>query len=481
MCGIIAVVGKIGSNEERAFKMLLEIDTIRGPHSTGVLSVLANGDMEFAKSVGTPWDLYDSKKFDKMFNPKIHRVLLGHNRHATRGAVTSKNAHPFIHGGIGGVHNGTLTQQNLLADHHRFEVDSDNIYYHMSEHGVDDTVEKLNGAFALAWYDQAGHTFNMTRNVERPLSYCFSDDGKTMFAASEAWMLSIVLSKHTIKHTEPVSLEIGMLVSVDVPNTNDAAKMDKIDQPFIRPLQQHKKKGYPYSSYAGSTTQNTTGTHGKQENSGTTGAATNNVIDIQSKKTAETGDIILLLSSYSGRTIQFFTTKAVEGGSKQNKYTYVIAEAEDDPNVEIRLFVQKDSKLYKNLMSSPNMFSAKVRGYNTYGQCGYLNIDPDTLAEMKTTRKPSCRETKKEEEQKALPNPNSHYSRANFIGPNGKNLTFDQFRYACKAGCVICADPIDITNCHGIEWLHNGKDYICHQCKDSPECSELAEMARQML
>lgn len=472
MCGIVAAVGKIGSNEERAFKMLLEIDTIRGPHSTGVLSVLANGDMEFAKSVGTPWDLYDSKKFERMFNTKVHRVLLGHNRHATKGAITAKNAHPFIHGTIGGVHNGTLTQQSLLADSHRFEVDSENIFYHMNEHGVDDTVEKLNGAFALAWYDQASHTFNVTRNVERPLSYCFTEDGKTMFVASEAWMLSVVLSKHVIKHKEIETLPIGKLLSVDVPNTNDAAKMDKIDDPFTRPLEQHKKKEY-HHTYSGYSTSNTTGTHGKTTNYGTTGAATGNVVNLVPKdKPTNTGDIIQLLSSYSGRTIQFFTTKAVKGGSKQNKYSYVIGEAEDDPNVEVRVVVQEESKLYKKLMNSTNMFSAKIRGYNTYGQCGYLNVDMDTIAEMSNTPKPGHR---------GLPNPNSTYSTNNFIGPNNKALTFDQFRHACKSGCCICADPIDMTKCHDIEWLANGKDYICADCKNSDECTEVVEMARQML
>src|SRR5690348_5835448 len=106
MCGIVLVAGKISKNEEGAFKTLLELDTIRGPHSTGVLSVTHDKIVTVAKSVGTPWDLYDTSSFRSLFS-KSHTLLLGHNRYATVGAITKGNAHPFEHDNVVGVHNGT--------------------------------------------------------------------------------------------------------------------------------------------------------------------------------------------------------------------------------------------------------------------------------------------------------------------------------------------------------------------------------------
>ncbi len=481
MCGIVAVVGKIGANEERAFKMLLEIDTIRGPHSTGVLSVTRTGSTEISKSVGTPWDLYDSKRFESMFNSRTHSVLLGHNRYATRGSVTSKNAHPFEHGDIIGVHNGTLTQQSLLEDHRKFDVDSDNLYYHMNIYGVDDTVNKLDGAFALAWYDKADGSFNMTRNTERPLSYTLSEDGLTCFVASEAWMLSVVLSKHTIKHGDIINIKPGEFHYFNV-TTETAQKDMKPIQIYWRDLEQYKKKVYQAPAYTGSTGTNGTGNGKGTTTTTNTGGTVTSIEDARNKKNAI--GPLGVLSDYTGQYVDVSAVCKVKGGHGRHKYTYIKCETDDDNGVKVRVYCTDNTKLMNMLMNSKNLFRVKISGFNTYGNQGFLCVQQGSITEIHNTaeRKGEEKEESKESDLLALPNPDVHYSDANYIGHNGRALTYDQFRYAVRNGCCCCADPMEMKDKDKIEWV-TPEEYVCVGCLNSKDSAMQAviEMARTEL
>jgi hypothetical protein len=58
---------------------------------------------------------------------------------------------------------------------------------------VKEVIKHAQGAWAIVWYDYAKHTLHMCRNKERTLYLCVSLDNKTMFWASEAWMLDQAL------------------------------------------------------------------------------------------------------------------------------------------------------------------------------------------------------------------------------------------------------------------------------------------------
>jgi len=161
-------------------------------------------------------DFLGYKKADDMINAGS-KVLAAHNRWATRGKVNAINAHPFTFGDITGMHNGTLKNQSLLPDSHTFTVDSENIFWSFNKIGVDDTIKKLHGAYALVWYEEDKQTINFVRNNDRPLSYCYSIDNKTIFWASEALMLELALHRQGVKHNEIVSLPIHTLMSVEIP------------------------------------------------------------------------------------------------------------------------------------------------------------------------------------------------------------------------------------------------------------------------
>ncbi len=186
-------MGHIGKDEKSMFKQLLHIDALRGQHSTGLLKVTSYSKSMFKKAV-VPSEFLQYKQADSMINTHA-TVLAGHNRHATVGAINSVNAHPFEHGDITGMHNGTLTNQKLLPDHERFDVDSENIVHSLDKMGVPKTMKSVHGAAALVWWNNAEKSLNFWRNDRRPLFFVHSKDGKTVMWASEEEMLHLVINR----------------------------------------------------------------------------------------------------------------------------------------------------------------------------------------------------------------------------------------------------------------------------------------------
>ncbi len=180
MCGLVGMLSKrkLGLNHEEinAFKDLLTIDVLRGKDSTGVFSV-AKRELQLFKVATHPMNAYDTKEW-KEFESDARRnskVLVGHNRAATRGTVNSNNAHPFLENNICLVHNGTLfNHTNLNKDS---EVDSHAIAVALSKNNnVDEVINSIYGAFALIWFNSDTNEVIFTRNKDRPLFYAENND-----------------------------------------------------------------------------------------------------------------------------------------------------------------------------------------------------------------------------------------------------------------------------------------------------------------
>lgn len=200
ICGLIGAAGPLTIKHERAIRTLLILDAVRGIDSTGIATIARNRDLKMAKSVGDPFRLFDTKSFDKAIGG-INSVIIGHNRFATQGKVNSSNAHPFAFEKLVGAHNGTLKNKYALDDAALFEVDSENLYHHMNKNGVENTIHKLDGAWALTWYNHDEDTINLIRNSERPLFTTLTKEN-VLFWASESWMLRVALSREGLEHTE---------------------------------------------------------------------------------------------------------------------------------------------------------------------------------------------------------------------------------------------------------------------------------------
>lgn len=231
MCGLVCAIGSLTSADEKVFAQLLIVDSLRGTDSTGVASVISDGSHSICKAVGNPYELLESRAFTRTMLG-AQRVLMGHNRYATQGAVNKRNSHPFEFDSLIGMHNGTIRNKYSLEDAKDFVVDSENVYHHIEKKGLRDAVNTIDGAYALIWWDKEEEMLNVLRNVERPLCAVEDDKGNFWFC-SEGWMLEGVLSRNGIKHKEVINVAQDKHYQIPV-NLKTGAIGKLIETPMVK-------------------------------------------------------------------------------------------------------------------------------------------------------------------------------------------------------------------------------------------------------
>lgn len=217
MCGLVGMIVKANTGlqkqHEDTFYQLLYVDALRGEDSTGVIGVEKDTTFHIAKeAVTASWFIpqLDAHKIGKDMW-RDGKAYIGHNRKSTIGKTVDENAHPFtVNDEFAMVHNGTLFGHRELAD---TTVDSEALAIHLHKAFTEDdytkTVEaalgKVNGAYAVAMYDQRKHVVRLLRNKDRPLSlvetpnaWYWASEGATLF-----WILArngYDMSKCTIEN-----------------------------------------------------------------------------------------------------------------------------------------------------------------------------------------------------------------------------------------------------------------------------------------
>lgn len=174
---------------------MLLLDYFRGQDSTGLAAISKKGEVEVLKMADDPIMLFQHQDFESTLVGSADAIWIGHNRAATVGEKSRSNAHPFKCGDITGVHNGTLEKECFFDLGARlpagYGTDSETIFQHIDLYGVADTIPRLDGAYALVWYDSRAKTLNMIKNAKRPLFTCRTTRGTSSFLtwASEYEMI----------------------------------------------------------------------------------------------------------------------------------------------------------------------------------------------------------------------------------------------------------------------------------------------------
>lgn len=254
MCGIVGVFGKIEPHHIQMFHDMWDMDVLRGKDSAGIIVITTNG-VDILKDTVLPYELrLYYKDYDKLFKRKGNQRiigLLGHNRFSTRGAISVENAHPFIHGDITLMHNGTCFTWRL-PDDNKFDTDSESICHAINQIGIEKTYPLIDGALTLAFWDNKDKTFNLVSNGKRPMNFVYSEDKHTIFLASEHWMLFSAAARHnqplySTKTTAWYTLTDNRLYSFDY-NNKDGITYGTTDlKAYFEPV----KTTHSNSSYRG--------------------------------------------------------------------------------------------------------------------------------------------------------------------------------------------------------------------------------------
>lgn len=190
MCGIISLFTqekRYDKDVKDTIANLILADTVRGPHSTGIYYGKKGNTAGYYKKAIPGYDFLEMPPVTRILQDyNKYEFLVGHNRAATHGTINAQNAHPFQHGNITGVHNGTLSRYRSLTKNY-YQTDSEHVFAALGEEEKDtaEVISNLEGSFVLLWHDASDDTMHIVRNSLRPFTFASIKNKKMLFGASE--------------------------------------------------------------------------------------------------------------------------------------------------------------------------------------------------------------------------------------------------------------------------------------------------------
>lgn len=406
MCGIwgIVVKSKVGFStaDIPMIENLAIAGSARGRDSLGIMNIDIAGKWSYLKAAGNPFELIESKDWTQRMEAMVKsgKAIVGHNRHATKGAVNKDNAHPFNFGNTTLVHNGTILH-GLTYDK-GITVDSNQLCIDIDRYGIDQALDPLYGAWAVVYHDYKKNTLNFIRNKERPL-YFIKADGGFMFG-SELKMLEWIADRHQflIANRTRGSFNEDTLYTVELDQYNYSSRHEE-DWLKTRPC---GKKPHVYSYYESGEEVTTYqgGAYKKQEEK----KAVENLADTAPRH---------------GATVKFKLNKKQYRQNNQVRYTGI---TNLDEPVMVDTSIHNDIEMGKLLVG-------KYQGVCYVGGKGYFSIKTRSIEEYQ-------------------PDPETEEEPVVLKTKNGTAWTKDRFETAMNQqnGCANCSGHIaysDLPEC----------------------------------
>lgn len=459
MCGLVGItsIKDLTLNHSKFFRDLLIVDTLRGPHSTGMFSVNDKGHTQLFKKDVDGFTFTQMDRFASLTDKAVGiRTLAGHNRWATKGVVNYENAHPFEHGDIIMMHNGTLLSERHMDKPYHFGTDSECIAYNISilpPEDVGKLISKIDGAYALVWYDKRDKSLNFIRNSERELYLSVDDAEKPTIIgwASEQAMLDLASQRSRVAMGFKESFIIKPMHHIKCKFEHGSAHFEVILQKY-KEYVPPKRKEYQTNIFG---------------NSGVT-TGSNSVVDFNAKKSnreIRKASLPAYLPNYGEEVnLVLFGFNQYNNintkGCIEALYAYVDNTGKQD---YLHVELHNTSKEYYESLSTE--FKATVSIYNQNYTTMYASAH-----DIESENTDADDELSELNDDIPFDNVNLMYTRlendadlACIPGPYGTKIDVPTFDVLTKNGCSYCTAPLSIVNCENIHWTDGG-DPLCDDC-----------------
>lgn len=419
MCGIVGIASAtLLRKEEQVFEGMLLADVIRGKDATGVAVIQGNRDWEIVKQVGHPLEVLESKAYDRARKGHI-TAMIGHNRWGTVGKNSKANAHPFEFDTLVGVHNGTLTNKLTIDPLCLYNTDSEGLYAAIEQGGLEPTLKRARGAWALVYYNKNNDSLNFVRNKERPLSYALSKDGKTLVWASEAWMMLALCARENIELGKYHDFTVDTHYEFKIPAAGKAfdkptCKIAKgAPEPIVVPATSNYGRNFPVTSPAG--------TYG-----GTSSINSNDPA----------------LRKVLGETLDFKVSYAAISDRDQ-WYLRLIPEENELKKYEFRMY-------FSSFAATQEFMGTRVESL-----VSSMQVSDDKFKFFRVNPEVSNKELIKKDEK-------------------GFEVTAESFEARYKDGCAWCGDVVQFED----EWTPmDSNTLVCNACSQHPDVKMFLKVA----
>jgi predicted glutamine amidotransferase len=488
MCGIIGYITTDDKTrtltKEKFMREGLYANALRGMDSTGIMSVHDEFQWAWQKQAVPAYDFIRDKGFIERNTETWCSV--GHGRAATVGKVLTENAHPFKQEDIILVHNGTLRSTYYLPHQCRdLEVDSERLCYNLSQVAPEDAHEiltKVQGAYALVWFDIRDETVNFARNSERPFHMGVNSAEDLLLFASDGHMLNFIASRFHDYTARPANIwSLGTEVHLKyrkgclVPEVKEIA-------PFVQPTRSWNMGMAP--NYSDQTTS------GQRAGTSSSGSPIGSTLTRPAGKAAELGKV-KIANEYR---------RIPKAHSEMVTSWYGLTHGEDmffEPHDFIQWgMTESNGMIYGQLYHEEwdTWFDARVTEVTKFTQGLYgdkpwtvhvIGVDHSDIVSPKGgctfmcvpvryewTGGDSAERNKQAEFIETLTDKMQEEDPVgppwNIPGPRG-NITEEGYFTLVQDGCVQCGQPLFIEDADDIIWVGE----MCNQ----PMCGECLEHA----
>ena len=247
MCGIWGYFGKPTDIKKTTMliKNLAIESQVRGTDSTGFFA--ENEENSFLmKSVQSPGRFIKNKEIDKAIESECY-AFLGHNRLASCGSVVQANAHPFHGEKYVLIHNGHISQKNLLQTKYKIKsmsmkgnTDSETLLRALEKVSYLKTVLSQITGYSIVLFDRNKGKLIFARDSRYPMIIAQLPQLGIRVFCSTAEILEKALVPLRLKEDVEYFSTLPFNIYEGDPETKEVTRRNKYDGPVAQIVPQAK-------------------------------------------------------------------------------------------------------------------------------------------------------------------------------------------------------------------------------------------------